>query len=113
MENIIDMSPVVNFIFQQISIVITLSALLVGINNKLKEVLPSFLKLYMSLFSIAMGIWLMFLLRTAFLIETTTSLTVFYGLMIWLGASWLYDAWLGKSPEIKEVKESFIAPNLP
>lgn len=102
MEAIIDMWPVVNFIFQQVSTVITLSVILVGVNNKMKEVLPSFLKVYMALFSVALGVWLMFLLRTAFTIETTTALTIFYGIMIWLTASGLYDAGLGKSKSLPD-----------
>ena len=103
-----DMSQVVTFILEQVTTVVALAILLVWLNNKVKELIPDSYKKLMFLVSLSLWVALMFLLRVAFEIEISNRLTVFYGIMVWLTASGLYDAGLWQKTKVVEEEVNLI-----
>lgn len=104
LENLPNYQEAVGYIIAQLAQFMALSALIVGVVNQTKNSLPDAWKKYMRVISIIYGIFTMFVLTKSFpdAFAFNGRQVFFFGTMIGLGASGLYETGLGKTKKIVE-----------
>lgn len=97
-----DYANIIGYIIAQASQFVILSAVIVGIVNQVKNNLPWFLKQFMWLVAIWLGIGTLFLIDSAFSMNLWLEKVLFFGLIMGLWSVGLYEWGLGKESNQKE-----------